>query len=127
MYIYMCDSGHVALISLTALFLWPQPVSFHGHPEDSRRSDGGHWAVGYNHHDHEECPKESVVMARLDVWAPRIYILDFSSMDGEMTCVYLEIFCLGHWGDSLFKITSLDVVIYYSVDFKRLQWFIVCS
>lgn len=88
MYMYMYDS--IALISLTALFLWPQSVSFHGHPEDGRRSVGGHWAVGYNHHDHEECPKESVVMARLDVWAPRIYILDFSSMDGEMTCVYFE-------------------------------------
>lgn len=90
MSMYMHDSGCVRLISLIALFVCPQSVSVHRHPEDSRRSDGGHWAVGYNHHDHEECPKESVVVARLDVWAPRIYILDLPSVDGEMTRVYFE-------------------------------------
>lgn len=49
------------------LCLCPQSVSVHRHPEDSGRSAGGHGPVGLNHHDHEERPQESVVMARLDV------------------------------------------------------------
>lgn len=69
--------------------LCPQSVSVHRHPEDSWRSVGRHRPVGYNNHDHEECPEESVVMARLDVWAPWICILDFSSMDGEMRNMYI--------------------------------------